>query len=312
MYGSFTGAAVRSAMRGHRVYHWEAGQAGQAVSVVCRGHAGKCHDSQRSEKEESRIKLTLERAKELMEKNNGNLDLSGTSITALPDNLTVGGWLDLSGTEITALPDNLTVGDWLDLSGTKITALQDNLTVGGGLDLSGTGITELPDNLTVGGWLDLSNTKITNPTVKRLRHGEYVPGKYLYADGILTHVKKKKKAGDYTVFVGKIPGHNVVFDGKHYAHCRTLREGIADLLFKSAIDRGADQYKGISLDDPFTVEELKRMYRVITGACKAGTESFVNSLKDLKDKYTVREVIEMTDGQYNAEKFKEFFEGANE
>ena len=262
----------------------------------------------------------------------GGLDLSGTGITALPDNLTVGGWLDLSNTKITALPDNLTVGGNLYLIGTKITALPDNLTVGGGLDLSNTKITALPDNLTVGGWLDLSNTKITalpdnltvgggldlsgtkvtNPTVKRLRHGEYVPGQYLYADGILTHIKKKKKIGEYTLFIGKIPNRHVIFDGKHYAHCRTLREGIADLLFKSAIDRGADQYKGISLDDSFAVEELKTMYRVITGACKAGTESFVNSLKDLKDKYTVREVIEMTDGQYNAEKFKEFFEGANE
>ena len=56
------------------------------------------------------MKLTLEEAKVLMDQNNGNLDLSGTQITALPDNLTVGGWLDLSGTEITALPDNLTVG----------------------------------------------------------------------------------------------------------------------------------------------------------------------------------------------------------
>ena len=51
---------------------------------------------------------------------------------------------------------------------------------------------------------------------------------------------------------------------------------------------------------------------LITGACEAGTESFVNSLKDLKDKYTVREVIEMTERQYGAEKFKAFFEGANE
>ena len=66
------------------------------------------------------------------------------------------------------------------------------------------------------------------------------------------------------------------------------------------------------MDDSFTVEELKRMYRVITGACEAGTESFVNSLKDLKDKYTVREVIEMTEGKYGAKKFKAFFEGANE
>ncbi|EGT3135887.1 hypothetical protein JDW24_001866, partial [Salmonella enterica subsp. enterica serovar Uganda] len=89
------------------------------------------------------------------------LDLRGTSITALPDNLTVGGRLDLSGTSITALPDNLTVGGWLDLSGTSITALPDNLTVGGRLDLRGTSITALPDNLTVGGSLDLRGTSIT-------------------------------------------------------------------------------------------------------------------------------------------------------
>ena len=235
------------------------------------------------------MKLTLEKAKEMMDQNNGNLDLRGTGITALPDNLTVCGGLDLSGTGITALPDNLTVGGWLDLSGT--------------------GITELTDNLTVGSNLYLRGTEITNPTVKRLRHGEYVPGKYLYADGILTHVKKKKKAGDYTVFVGKIPGHNVVFDGKHYAHCRNFRDGVADLLFKSAADRGADQYKGISLDDSFTVEELKTMYRIITGACQQGTQAFVDGLKERKERYTIREAIKLTKGQYNAEKFQEFFEG---
>lgn len=156
------------------------------------------------------------------------------------------------------------------------------------------------------------NLRTAISRVWRLRHGEYVSGKYLYADRILTHVKKKKKIGEYTLFVGKIPGYNVVFDGKYYAHCRNFRDGVADLLFKSAADRGAEQYRGISLDDSFTVEELKRMYRVITGACEAGTESFVNSLKDLKDKYTVREVIEMTEGKYGAEKFKAFFEGANE
>ncbi len=39
----------------------------------------------------------------------GSLDLSGTGITALPDNLTVGGYLDLSGTGITAN------GGWLSL-----------------------------------------------------------------------------------------------------------------------------------------------------------------------------------------------------
>ncbi|EEW2176822.1 hypothetical protein D9H38_18280, partial [Escherichia coli] len=68
----------------------------------------------------------------------------------------------LEGTSITALPDNLTVGGSLDLEGTSITALPDNLTVGGSLYLRGTSITALPDNLTVGGSLYLRPEKITN------------------------------------------------------------------------------------------------------------------------------------------------------
>ena len=182
----------------------------------------------------------------------------------------------------------------------------------GNLYLRGTKITALSDNLTVGGNLYLIGTKITNHTVKRLRHDEYVPGKYLYADGILTHIKKKKKIGEYTIFIGKIPNRHVIFDGKHYAHCRNFRDGVADLLFKSAADREADQYKGISLDDSFTVEELKTMYRIITGACQQGTQAFVDGLKERKERYTIREAIKLTKGQYNAEKFKAFFEGANE
>lgn len=66
------------------------------------------------------MKLTLEKAKAMMgQNNNGNLDLIGTKITELPDNLTVGGWLNLRGTKITALPDNLTVGGGLDLSNSR-------------------------------------------------------------------------------------------------------------------------------------------------------------------------------------------------
>ena len=40
----------------------------------------------------------------------GFLDLRGTQITSLPDNLKVGGSLDLRGTQITSLPENLNVG----------------------------------------------------------------------------------------------------------------------------------------------------------------------------------------------------------
>ena len=199
-------------------------------------------------------------------------------------------------------------GGSLYLSGTGITSLPDNLTVGGSLDLSGTGITSLPDNLTVGGWLDLSGTGITNRRVKKLENGMYIPGNYIYADGILTHVRSKKAVGSLTVYVGKIPGRNVVFDGTYYAHCDKIRDGVADLMFKHAKDRGAEQYKNINLDDSFTVDEAVAMYRIITGACQQGSAAFVNSLGDsLKERYTVREMLQLTKGEYGSEKFAEFF-----
>lgn len=188
---------------------------------------------------------------------------------------------------------------------------------GGSLYLSETQISSLPDNLTVGGSLYLSGTQIRNKTaaraaVKRLRNGDYVPGKYLYADGILTHMSGKvRKAGEYTLYIGKIKGRNVVSDGKNYAHCANLRGGIADLKFKAAKDRGVDQFRGLDMDTPIPLEDCKTMYRCITGACRQGTESFAESLQaggKLKDQYTIREMIEVTKGQYNSERFAEFWE----
>ena len=123
-------------------------------------------------------------------------------------------------------------------------------------DLSGTQIASLPDNLTVGGGLDLRNTQIDEnerAKVKTINNGDYVPGKYLFVDNILTQVKSKKTVGQYTVYVGKIKGQNVVSDGVNYAHCNKIRDGIADLLFKTASDRGADQYKNLSHKKPFHI-----------------------------------------------------------
>ena len=260
---------------------------------------------------------------------NSGLDLSYTEITQLPEGLTVDGWLDLKHTSITELPEGLIVEGNIDLRYSMITKLPEELTISGNLDLGHSNITELPEGLTVGEWLNLSHTNITelpeglrvgrnlilsNNTLQSemdkvisIENGEYVDKKWLYADGILTHIKKKKKLGSYTFYIGKIPGHNVVTDGTHFAHCSSLREGIADLKFKEASYRGADQYKDMSMDTIVTLEDAKTMYRIITGACRQGTEAFVNKLPEKKEMYSIRECIELTRGQYNAKKFEEFF-----
>ena len=74
---------------------------------------------------------------------------------------TVQGDLDLSGTKVTSLPEGLKVGGHLYLEGTKIKSLPEGLKVGGDLVLSGTEIKSLPDGLEVGGHLYLARTKIT-------------------------------------------------------------------------------------------------------------------------------------------------------
>ncbi|MDE6091923.1 MAG: hypothetical protein K2G14_02365 [Ruminococcus sp.] len=177
------------------------------------------------------------------------------------------------------------------------------------LDLRGTQITALPDGLTVGGSLDLRGTQITgDKNYHYLRTGDYIEGKYLYADGILTHVKKTRKIEHYTLYIGKVKGKNVVSDGVYYAHCDKVRDGITDLKFKAAKDRGAGQYKNLSLDSIVKKDDAITMYRVITGACRQGTQDFLDSLTEIKKEYTVREIISLTKGSYGSDSFKRFFE----
>jgi hypothetical protein len=52
--------------------------------------------------------------------NKGNLHLSDTPITSLPNGLKVGGSLDLTGTKIETLPNDLKVGGYLDLMYTPL------------------------------------------------------------------------------------------------------------------------------------------------------------------------------------------------
>lgn len=91
----------------------------------------------------------------------GDLNLVGTEIEYLPNNLKqVGGYFDLSNTPIRSLPNDLIVWDSLDLNGTPIQSLPDGLKVVSYLDLTNAPIKSLPEDLGVGGTLNLRNTPI--------------------------------------------------------------------------------------------------------------------------------------------------------
>ena len=155
----------------------------------------------------------------------------------------------------------------------------------------------------------MSGTQIKHPNrYKRLRQGDYEENRYIYADGFLTHCKKKREYKGYTYYPGKIKGKNVIQKGNLFAHCRSFKEGVQDIAFKEAKERGADQYKNLKLDSVLTKEEAIQAYRIITGACRQGTDQFLSTIKRFKKQYTVAEIIELTKGQYGASTFKRFFE----
>ena len=239
---------------------------------------------------------------------NGDLDLRGTGITSLPDGLVIDGGIDLENcTGITSLPEGLVVRGSLDLYGTGITSLPDDLTVGGSLYLENcTGITytsNVPLTLSAKDRKKISDAQ--NRPITWKRDGR----EYIKVDIIFTAVDSHH-GNVYRVHkLGCEKQLYLVTDGdNHWAHGDTLQEARADLIYKIN-DRDTSMYDGMMLDDTLTFEEAIAAYRTITGACSPGTRDYINNRlpKPHKVKYTIREIISLTEGEYGSERFIEFF-----
>ena len=231
---------------------------------------------------------------------------TGLLLEVKDNHLYYGGSLDLEGTGITSLPDGLTVGGSLDLEGTGITSLPDGLTVGGYLDLEGTGIT---DTSRVNRTLSNAARRKINLVKEAPKFWEWNRKKYICIDGIFS-VVDYHRGNVYQVHqIGSTKTTYIVTDGdNHWAHGDTIQEARADLIFKIN-DRDTSAYKNLSLDDTLSYEEAIAAYRTITGACSAGTRDFIENRlpKPHKEEYTIREIIQLTKGEYRSDMFEGFF-----
>ena len=127
-------------------------------------------------------------------------------------------------------------------------------------------------------------------------------------DNIKTIILQRKKNVIKGLFLNDLQPCYVVEKDGVYAHGATLKEAKESLIYKIT-DRDKSDYEDYTLDTEVTHEEAIKMYRVITGACEAGTRNFVeNVLAEKKEKYTVKEIIKLTEGQYGNETLKEFME----
>jgi hypothetical protein len=100
----------------------------------------------------------------------GSLELYGELITRLPKILEVTEQLDLSYSTVTELPEKLTVGDDLYLYDCKdLKSLPDNLYVGGNLHLQKSGIKEFPQGMIVKGTIWLKGSPLGRYNVKEIQ-----------------------------------------------------------------------------------------------------------------------------------------------
>lgn len=127
-----------------------------------------------------------------------------------------------------------------------------------------------------------------------------------FFDGVQKEVATIRKSGSITVYKMK-DGTYAVHDGEAYSHGETLKEAKADLIYKRT-SRNLSAYESLTMNSKLPLAECIKMYRSITGACSLGTKEFCSRRK-LKKAYTVREVIELTDGAYGNDILRSFFDG---
>jgi Leucine-rich repeat (LRR) protein len=203
--------------------------------------------------------------------------------------------LYLDNNKLTSLPDgfNPTVGGDLYLYNNKLTSLPDgfNPTVGGNLYLDNNNLTRLP--------------KFTNTNYKGLL--SWQNGKYIKIDGIFCEVISKRMLFWKVKKYASNKEFYVVTDGnENYSHGDTIKEAKEDLIYKIS-NRSKDDYKELTYESILKFDEAVKCYRVITGACQFGVKEFLQRKAINKKKFSIQEIIKLTNGEYGNTDFKQFF-----
>ena len=240
-----------------------------------------------------------------------NLDVYNTKISKLNDNLVVYGCFVLGNTQIEELPKGLIVGGELDLRDTNFRDYSNLHKVCSEFIIDKGKYDEIKDSLFEHSKRNLwGEVRITfEPNYNGAYLFENENGKYINADGILAKIIEQKG----NVYHVKLDGSKVITylitDGEgRWSHGDILEEAKNDLIYKIT-DRDKSDYEGLTLDGELSFNDAIVCYRVITGACSFGTRDFIENRlgENKKDKYTIKEIINLTEGEYGNNIFKDFF-----
>ena len=252
--------------------------------------------------------------------------------TAFPKLTVIGGSLDVHGADTliafyslhrdrrafparrtaaqTAFPKLKTIGGWLEVRGADTRKAFPKLTtIAGRLDVHGA------DTLTAFPKLKHKNNDKAKQITRRKLNQSLLKAGYMLQDGILSkHIASLKISNGLTVHTVVIVGRtNKTYvietpDGV-YAHGDTVKQARKALLYKLSENRDTTPYKAWTLDTSITKRQAIQSYMAITGACETGTRHFVETTfgDKVPARTTVRNVIEMTAGQYGSGVYRNFF-----
>jgi len=143
--------------------------------------------------------------------------------------------------------------------------------------------------------------------VNHISYEEWLKRGFIYADGILKKIKKKRKQGEIEVFECENNSF-VAKKGESFSHGETLKQAIEDLRYKIS-DRDLSDFESWknNPDKEIKLDDAIQAYRVITGACEMGVKDFVSRI-NVPEKLTPNEVIKLTKGYYGNDVFSAFIE----
>jgi hypothetical protein len=238
------------------------------------------------------------------------IDLSHNSITELPDNfhLIESNDIYLDNNKISKLPENIHLlkCNYLYLNKNNLKKLPENfhLLKCYYIALSRNMIRKLPKNLHL-----VKCSYLYVYTDLSIPHQNFndveITDDYIYCDNRLTWITGKKQVNEFTVYIGRFGEVVVTKDNKKFAHGKTLRQAISDLLFKLS-DRNKNEYIDLDKNVQLPINDMIVMYRTITGACSLGVENFMHN-KNFNETISLNEINNIIGDDYGSKSFREFF-----
>lgn len=237
-----------------------------------------------------------------------SMDLTGNPIPMLPKGLDVQWNLLISRTAIRTIPEDCHIGHSLIACDSKLTEIKGQRVMSGTVDVTGCPISTISSDIICKEIECDNQVKVETYLFKPEKAIDFHPnGKYVVCDRFFSKVLEHKGHVWRCIDIQRNEEHYIVTDGKrHYAHGKTIASAKLDLHFKVS-PRELSRYQYLKLDDSLSFKDAYTCYRNITGACQFGTDLFIQSLPEVKEFYTIREIILLTKGQYGHKEFARFF-----